>query len=66
MARIYFVKPHKSCGKGLNWHLNGMIRQYLPKNYDFKYVVDKGIREIQNQIDPLFLIILPPNGQCRF
>jgi IS30 family transposase len=31
--------------------MNGLIRQYLVKNYDFKDVMDKKIREIQNLLN---------------
>jgi IS30 family transposase len=50
-AEIYFARPYKSCDRGLNEHSNGLIRQYLPKNFDFKDVMDKRIREIQNLLN---------------
>lgn len=50
-AEIYFARPYKSCDRGLNEHTNGLIRQYLPKKFDFKDVMDKRIREIQNLLN---------------
>ncbi|MDR2794774.1 MAG: hypothetical protein LBB12_03290, partial [Holosporaceae bacterium] len=44
-------RPYKSCDRGLNEHTNGLIRQYLPKKFDFKDVMDKKIREIKNLIN---------------
>jgi IS30 family transposase len=42
-TEIYFARPYKSCDRGLNEHTNGLIRQYLVKNYDFKNVMNKKI-----------------------
>jgi IS30 family transposase len=51
-AEIYFARPYKSCDRGLNEHINGLIRQYLAKKFDFKNVTDKRIRKIQNLLNP--------------
>ncbi|GHT96896.1 hypothetical protein FACS1894122_15650 [Alphaproteobacteria bacterium] len=45
-AKIYFATPYHSWERWLNEHTNGLIRQYLPKKFDFKDVSDKKIREI--------------------
>jgi IS30 family transposase len=50
-TEIYFARPYKFCDRGLNEHTNGLIRQYLPKTFDFKDVMDKKIREIQNLLN---------------
>jgi IS30 family transposase len=50
-AKIYFARPYKSCDRGLNEHTNGLIRQYLPKKFDFKDVSHKRIREIENKLN---------------
>jgi IS30 family transposase len=50
-TEIYFARPYKSCDRGLNEYTNGLIRQYLPKKFDFEYVMDKKIREIQNLLN---------------
>jgi IS30 family transposase len=50
-AETYFARPFRSCDRGLNEYTNGLIRQYLPKNYDFKDVTDKKIQEIQDLLN---------------
>ena len=45
---IYFSRPHKSSDRGLNEHTNGLIRQFLPKKFDFKNITDRDIKIIQN------------------
>jgi IS30 family transposase len=50
-AKIYFARPYKSCDRGLNEHTNGLIRQYLPKKFDFADVSEKRIREIENLLN---------------
>jgi IS30 family transposase len=48
---IYFARPYKSCDRGLNEHTNGLIRQYLPKKFDFKDVSDENIQIIVDLIN---------------
>jgi IS30 family transposase len=50
-AKIYFATPYRSCERGLNEHTNGMIRQYLPKKFDFVDVSDKKIQEIEDKLN---------------
>ena len=47
-TNIYFARPYKSSDRGLNEHTNGLIRQFLPKKFDFKDVSDHNIKIIQN------------------
>jgi IS30 family transposase len=50
-AKVYFATPYHSWERGLNEHTNGLIRQYLPKNFDFKDVSDEKIQEIEDKIN---------------
>jgi IS30 family transposase len=50
-ANIYFARPYHSYERGLNEHTNGLIRQYLPKKFDFKDVSDEEIQKIENKLN---------------
>lgn len=40
---FYFAHPYASCERGLNENTNGLIRQYFPKDRDFRTVTDDEI-----------------------
>ena len=48
---IYFARPYKSSDRGLNEHTNGLIRQFLPKKFDFKNTTDYDIKIIQDLLN---------------
>ena len=41
---FYFAKPYHSWQRGANENLNGLVRQYFPKNYDFTTITDDQIK----------------------
>ena len=50
-SKGYFATPYHSWERGLNEHTNGLIRQYLPKSFDFKDVTDDEIQAIENKLN---------------
>jgi len=45
---FYFAKPYHSWQRGANENLNGLVRQYFPKNYDFTSITHRQILNVQN------------------
>ena len=50
-SKAYFATPYHSWERGLNEHSNGLIRQYLPKSFDFKNTTDEEIQNIENKLN---------------
>jgi IS30 family transposase len=50
-AKCFFATPYHSWERGLNEHTNGLVRQYLPKWFDFKDVTDDEIQLIENRLN---------------
>jgi transposase, IS30 family len=42
----YFAKPYHSWERGANENLNGLIRQYFPKKYNFELITEKDINRV--------------------
>ncbi|GAB2888007.1 hypothetical protein ACCI51_01715 [Microbulbifer echini] len=42
-SAIYFAHPYTSWGSGLNEITNGLLRQYFPRNTDFKLVIQNDV-----------------------
>ena len=47
----YFAHPYHSWERGSNENLNGLIRQYFPKKYDFSLITEDKMREIELKIN---------------
>jgi IS30 family transposase len=47
----YFAHPYRSWGRGSNENLNGLIRQYFPKKYDFNLITEDKMREVELKIN---------------
>ena len=48
---FYFAQPYHSWERGSNENLNGLIRQYFPKNYDFNIIDEQKIKDIEKKIN---------------
>ena len=50
-AGTYFCRPCHSWEKGLNENTNGLIRQYFPKQTDFRNISNREIRRVQDELN---------------
>lgn len=50
-CKVYFADPYSSWQRGLNEHINGRIRYFLPKNKSFACVTDETIDSIITSIN---------------
>ena len=50
-ADFYFAPPYSSWERGLNENSNRLIRQYLPKKYDFTTITDKDVSMVINKLN---------------
>ena len=48
---VYFADPYSAWQRGLNENTNGLIRQYLPKGIDFKYVTNKDLALVVKKLN---------------
>ncbi|MCP3689457.1 MAG: IS30 family transposase, partial [Gammaproteobacteria bacterium] len=47
-----FAHPYHSWERGLNENTNGLIRQYFPKQTDFKTVSDDDVYNVMQKLNP--------------
>ena len=50
-AQVYFAHPYRSWERGLNENINGLIRQYFPKNYDFRLITEQDLLFVENRLN---------------
>lgn len=50
-VNFYFAKPYHAWQRGANEKLNGLVRQYIPKQTDFSALSSIRIKEIQDKIN---------------
>ena len=49
--QFFFAHPYSSWERGLREHTNGLVRQYIPKETDFKDVTNQDIKKYQYKIN---------------
>lgn len=50
-TKVYFADPYSSWQKGAIENMNGLIRQYIPKNTSFSNISQQQITKIMNKIN---------------
>ena len=50
-CEFYFARPYRSSDRGLNEHMNGQIRIYLPKGTNFDTISKEEIQQIENDLN---------------
>ena len=50
-AKVYFAHPYHSWERGLNENTNGLIRQYFPKNTNFKSITVESVQNVMDQLN---------------
>lgn len=50
-ADVYFAHPYSSWERGLNENTNGLLRQYFPKDTDFKEVTQREVRRAVSRLN---------------
>ncbi|MDD3806546.1 MAG: IS30 family transposase [Candidatus Marinimicrobia bacterium] len=51
IAEFYFAHPYASYERGLNENMNGLIRQYFPKDMDFATIIPQEIISAMNKLN---------------
>ncbi len=50
-AAFYFAHPYHAWERGLNENINGLVRQYFPKDHDFKTITEEQINLIIDRLN---------------
>lgn len=50
-AKVYFAHPYHSWERGLNENTNGLIRQYFPKNTNFKTITIENVQKVMDRLN---------------
>ena len=47
----YFANPYSSWERGANENLNGLVRQYFPKKYNFELITNDEVKRVTNLLN---------------
>jgi len=50
-CEFYFAHPYSSWERGLNENTNGLLRQYYPKNTDFKLIDEQHLNNVIDELN---------------
>ncbi len=50
-AGFFFATPYHAWERGLNEHVNGLVREYFPKGTDFRTVPDAQVKAVQDRLN---------------
>lgn len=50
-ADYFFAHPYRSWERGANENLNGLLRQYFPKNYDFNLITEQDLSKAEDKLN---------------
>ncbi len=50
-AGFFFARPYHSWERGLNEHVNGLVREWFPKGTDFRKVTDAEVQAVQDRLN---------------
>ena len=48
---VYFAEPHKPWQRGTNENINGLLRFFFPKGFDFRTLTDERLQEVVDLIN---------------
>jgi len=49
--KVYFADPYSSWQRGLNENTNGLLRQYFPKGFDFRNMIDEALAQAVRKLN---------------
>ena len=50
-ADYYFAHPYSSWERGANENLNGLIREFFPKKYDFSLITEEDVTQVVENLN---------------
>ena len=50
-AKFFFARPYASWERGTNENTNGLLRQYFPKDMDFRTITQEDLDFVANEMN---------------